>query len=186
LAARQKNKIAYMKTLIRLFILSIFLHSCSVNRYLLTDEGKDKRFLINTINESFKSGKIQKKPIIVVDGKPYRYDYELKSKKLQLSKNDIRRIDILEKDVGIEMYGDYAENGVIILSTQSNYSNDSKSFSDSKVLILLEDKEISKDEMEKISPRDIISIDVIKDKEIIKKYTSEAYDGVIVIHIKKD
>ena len=39
--------------------------------------------------------------------------------------------------------------------------------------------------MEKISPDDIESIDVIKGKEKIKEYTQENYDGVIIIHMKK-
>jgi hypothetical protein len=174
-----------MKT-ISILLFSIFLlSSCSFNRYLLTDKGKDSKFLINTIKKSSNTGEIDRKPIIVVDGTPYRYDYELKSKGLQISKNEIEKIEILKKDVGIKIYGDNAKDGVILLTTKSGSNNDNKSYDNSKVLILLENKKISQTEMEAINPNDVESIDVIKDKKNVKEYTSEDYDGVIIIHMKK-
>jgi hypothetical protein len=174
-----------MKTISILLISIFLLNSCSFNRYLLTDKGKDSKFLINTIKKSSGSGEIDRKPIIVVDGTPYRYDYELKTKRLQISKSEIKDLEILKKDVGVKIYGDNAKNGVIILTTRSGSNNDNKSFDNSKVLVLLENKEISNSEMEAINPNDIESVVVIKDKETVKKYTSENYDGVIIIHIKK-
>jgi hypothetical protein len=109
----------------------------------------------------------------------------LKSKGLQISKNEIEKIEILKKDVGIKIYGDNAKDGVILLTTKSGSNNDNKSYDNSKVLILLENKKISQTEMEAINPNDVESIDVIKDKKNVKEYTSEDYDGVIIIHMKK-
>lgn len=174
-----------MKTLTKLLILAILVSGCTANRYLLTDKGKDNRFLIDLIKESSKTGKIGKKPIIVVDGVPKRFDYELKSKRLQFSKNDIENIDILKKDIGIKIYGDFAKEGVLVLTTKSKPDKPAETFDNSKVLILLEDKEISKSEMEKMDPKDIESLEVIKDKDKVRQYTTENYDGVIIIHKKK-
>lgn len=56
----------------------------------------------------------------------------------------------------------------------------------SKILFLLDDKEISKEDMDKIAPNTILSINVIKDKEKITQYTFKEYDGVIVIRTKKN
>ena len=182
---KEKSKILYMKTISILLISMFILSSCSSNRYLLTDKGKDSKFLINTIKKSSASGEVKRKPIIVIDGKPYRYDYELKTEGLQISKKDIKQIDILKKDVGVEIYGEYAKDGVIIVTTKSSSSNDSKPYNDSKVLILLENKEISQSEMEAIDPNDVESIEVIKNKEKVKSFTSEDYDGVVIIHMKK-
>lgn len=171
---------------ISVLLLTIFLlSSCSFNRYLLTDKGKDSKFLINTIKESSATGEINRKPIIVVDGKPYRYDYELKSGGLQLSKNDVQKLEIVKKEIGMQIYGDQAKDGVILLTTKSGSNTGGKSYNDSKVLIFLEDKVISQSEMETINPDTIDSIEIIKDKETVKQYTSEDYDGVIVIHLKK-
>jgi hypothetical protein len=174
-----------MKTISILLISIFLLNSCSSNRYLLTDKGKDSKFLVKTIKKSSNSGEIARKPIIVVDGTPYRYDHELKTKGLQISKNEIKDLVILKKDAGVEIYGDNAKDGVILLTTKSGSDNDNKSFDNSKVLVLLEDKAISKSEMEAINPKDIESIEVIKDKVKAKKYTSEDYDGIIIIHMKK-
>lgn len=55
----------------------------------------------------------------------------------------------------------------------------------SKVLVYLEDKVISLIEMEALNPNDIESVEVIKDRDKIKVYTSDDYDGVIIIHMKK-
>ena len=62
---------------------------------------------------------------------------------------------------------------------------DGTPFEESKILYLLGDKIITKKEMESLTPDDIGTIDVIKNKEMIKKYTSEDYDGVIIINLKK-
>jgi hypothetical protein len=113
-----------MKTIIKLSILVLLISGCSSNRYLLTDKGKDKRFLIETIKEYSKKGKISKKPIIVVNGVPNRFDYELKNKKLQLSKADIKKIESLKNDVGIRIYGDYAKGGVLVVTTNSYVSKE--------------------------------------------------------------
>jgi uncharacterized protein YcfL len=173
-----------VKTKLKLFLFALLISGCSSNRYLLTDKGNDKNFLIETINEYSKNGEISKKPIIVVDGVPNRFDYELKNKKLQLSKAEIKKIESLKNDVGIRLYGDYAKGGVLIVTTNS-YVSKEPTTDKNKILFLLEDKAISESEMEKIDPKDIDSIDVIKDKEKVKQYTSENYIGVVIIHLKK-
>jgi len=50
---------------------------------------------------------------------------------------------------------------------------------------LLEGNKISFEDMKKIDPMDIESVDIVKSKSEILKYTSNAYDGVIVIKLKK-
>lgn len=109
-----------LKFLIVCFWAGIALSGCTENRYLLADKGKDKRFLIDVIKEVSAKGEISKKPMIVVDFVPYRYDVELKNKRLQLTKNDIREISTLKRDIGIETYGEAANGGVLIIKTKSN------------------------------------------------------------------
>lgn len=53
------------------------------------------------------------------------------------------------------------------------------------VLYILDERAISKDEMNKIESTQIQSVNVIKGKEQIKKYTQGDYDGVVVITSKK-
>lgn len=70
------------------------LSGCASGRYILTDSGKDKRILVETINEMYHSGQISKKPILVIDGIPYRFEKELKESKLSFSKDEIEKIQL--------------------------------------------------------------------------------------------
>jgi hypothetical protein len=170
---------------ISLFFLLLILSGCSMNRYYLTDRNRDKKFLVEKIRESTDNGQISGKPIIVLDGVPYRYEYELKKSRLPLSKTQIESIDILKDDVGKKIYGVYAEGGVMIVTSKNNHSKEIKPKEDEKILFLIDDKVISKSEVEKINPDDIETITVVKDdKEKIRQYTTEDYDGVIIIHLK--
>ncbi len=60
------------------------------------------------------------------------------------------------------------------------------SFLSSPPLFVVDGKEITKSEMEKIDPDKIESIDVIKNKEFTKKYGEKGKDGVVLITLKKD
>ncbi|WP_299680438.1 hypothetical protein [uncultured Dokdonia sp.] len=61
----------------------------------------------------------------------------------------------------------------------------SKSLADSKVLYFVDGKESNAKAIKKINPDNIETVTVIKNKDDIGKYTSEEYDGVILIVTKK-
>jgi hypothetical protein len=184
-----------MKFIVKLFLVSVLLFNCSSNRYLLEDENsKDKKFLINTIKESKSKGGIaSNKPIIVLDGKPLRYNHELKEEKLHLLKSDIKKIDVLKKEVGIRLYGDFAEGGVLVLTTKKDLKtkekqddNNSSTYHESNILFLVDGKEITKKFVESLNPDDIESVDVIKGKKASKEiYPDKNYDGIIHVKMKQ-
>jgi hypothetical protein len=170
-----------MKIYYSVAIIAFSLLGCT-NRYALQDTGKEKSYLSDKINAEVKNGKLSNKPLVVLDGVPYRYDIELKNNKLNIYKADIVDIEILEKETGVKIYGEPGTNGVLLLTTRKINQT---SLNESVVLIILDNKEISKTEMNAINPENIESIDVIKNKESIKKYTTKPVDGVIVIHTKQ-
>ncbi|HNP78705.1 MAG: hypothetical protein U0289_07055 [Cyclobacteriaceae bacterium] len=53
------------------------------------------------------------------------------------------------------------------------------------VLYIVDGKPVSKVDSDKIDPNDILSVEVFKSKDEVKKYTTENYDGVVVIRLKK-
>ena len=53
------------------------------------------------------------------------------------------------------------------------------------MLFLIDGKKTTQEEIEKIDPNDIEEITVIKNNEEISKYTTENYDGVVLIKMKK-
>lgn len=108
-----------MKNILSFLFLVLMLSGCASGRYILTDSGKHKRILVKTINEMYHSGQISKKPILVIDGIPYRFEKELKESKLSFSKDEIEKIQLLKKEVGIRIYGEYAQCGVLLITTKS-------------------------------------------------------------------
>ncbi len=115
-----------MKNILRFLFLLLMFSSCTNSRYILKDSGKDKKFLIETIKEMHQNGQISQKPILVIDGVPLRFEKELKEKKLSLTKDNIEKIQLLKKEIGIKIYGEFAQGGVLVITTKSS-SNEVKS-----------------------------------------------------------
>ncbi|MEZ0180633.1 hypothetical protein B0A75_06025 [Flavobacterium oncorhynchi] len=88
----------------------------SQNRYELQDEGAEKLYLSDTIISLAKNKTITNQPIVVIDGKPYRFQ-DLEKEKIQLHKDEIKKIVPLERQIGINIYGNFAEAGVLIITT---------------------------------------------------------------------
>lgn len=176
-----------MKNLTALVAILILFSCCSSNRYLLTDKDKkDKKFLFTTIKEAKAKGEISSiKPIIVIDGKPLRYDIELKEHNLPFSKSEIKEINILKRDVGIRIYGDFAEGGVLVITTKDD-TIEEKTFENSNILFLVDGVEVSKEDAEAINPNNIETVNILKGEASKKLYPNENYDGVIQIHMKKN
>lgn len=179
-----------MKIIFRLFILILMVSSCTSNRYVLSDSNEDKDFLKQQINVYKKTQGISNKPIIVLDGKPYRYSHELKEEPLGISKSDIKEISILKKEVGKRIYGELAEVGVLLITTKKDEEpiskpNDFEGYDQKKILFIVDGKIVEKSFALSLNPNDVEELTVIKKKENILEYTSEDYDGVIIIVLKK-
>lgn len=86
-------------------------------RYLMADQGIQKFYLIDFIKESQESGKLGKIPMLIVDGKPFTYHYKELNEKIEISKNDIKRIEILESEKSIPLYGNAGKYGVVQVYT---------------------------------------------------------------------
>jgi len=111
-----------MKTVLIAIISLLSFSMQSQNRYELQDQGKDKDYLSDFITQMAERKVIQTEPIIVLDGKPYRFQ-DLEKEKLPLYKNQIEKITLLDKEKGIAIYGNFAEAGVIIVTTNRKKSS---------------------------------------------------------------
>lgn len=102
---------------IALIIVSLLSFSMySQNRYELLDEGIEKLFLSDSIVKMAQKQIITNEPIVVIDGIPYRFQ-DLEKEKLPLSKSDIEKIIVIDKQKGISIFGSYGEAGVLIVTT---------------------------------------------------------------------
>lgn len=170
-----------MKTFLTVLLLA-GLTSCVSKRYALEEKGGDVKFLQNKIKELSSRDEISRKPIVVLDGIPWRYNQELKNKRLPLTASDIQEIHTLDKAGALQIYGDEASAGVVMITKKTNELTNK--LIKSNVLILLDSKSITHEEMEKIDVNSIESIDVIKEKEKVCQYTTEPVEGVIIIHTR--
>lgn len=152
--------------------------------YLLADENSDKTMIADFITKTIDEKKFKKNPVIVVNERVLEDD-ELDQFKFY--KSDIIEFSVIEKDNHqmVDIYGEKSLNGVLLIETKPFQEKAVKSISESKVLFLLERKPINENELKKLNPDKIESIEVIKNKEEIAKYTPENYDGVIKINLKK-
>jgi hypothetical protein len=165
----------------------VFLSSCFSAKKTMTTNTNDPNFLIQYISELESQDKITNSPLLVIDGFTTNYA-EYKENSRQLSESDIKQIDYLSKDseTAINIYGERAKGGVLLIMTNKIPVESAQTIDDSKVLILLDEKQISKKELEKLNPENIESIEVIKDKAEVMKYTKDNYDGVVIINMKKN
>jgi hypothetical protein len=56
---------------------------------------------------------------------------------------------------------------------------------DKRVLILVDGKQVTNAGLQAVDPNTIDLIEVIKNQEEIKKYTSTQYEGIVKIYLKK-
>jgi len=100
----------------------------------------------------------------------------------------VKDISTLSPD-SIESVNVIKDDNLIILRTKSRKpsriviketGNESTGISDN-VLVIIDGENSSKSEIEKIDPSEIESIEVIKGKEVSKKYSDKDHDGVIII-----
>lgn len=152
--------------------------------YLLSDENSDKSMIADFIKKSIADKKIKENPVIVVNERVLK-DNELDN--LNFYKSDILEFNVIEMDNPqmTDIYGDHGLNGVLLIETKPLPERAVNSISESKVLFLLNEKPITQAELEKINPDKIESVKVIKNKKEIAEYTSDEYDGVIIIEMKK-
>ncbi|WP_035899312.1 hypothetical protein [Leeuwenhoekiella sp. MAR_2009_132] len=167
-----------------LIIIGLLTFSGFSQDYLLADENSDKTMIADFIEKSIAEKKLKKNPVIVVNERVLK-DNELD--KLNFYKSDILEFSLVAMDNTqmVDIYGEQSLNGVLLIETKPFQEKAAKSISDSKVLFLINDKQITQAELEKINPDTIESLDVIKDKKEIAKYTTDEYDGVVIIKLKK-
>lgn len=152
--------------------------------YLLANENLDKTMIADFSQKSIAEKKLKKNPVVVINERILKKE-ELD--KFNFYKSDIIELSLMPMDNPqmVDIYGKQSLNGVLLIETKPFEEKAVKSISYSKVLFFLDEKQITEEDLKSIDPDDIESVDVIKSKEEIAKYTSDNYDGVVIIRQKK-
>ena len=72
--------------------------------------------IMNTIDDLISQGKVVRYPLIVIDGKPLR-GTEIKEYLDNLNNESIKSILVMTLQSGLQLYGERAINGVVIINT---------------------------------------------------------------------
>lgn len=142
------------------------------------------------------------RPLIILDGKEM---IEMS----EIDHTEIHSMTVLKDKSAVSIYGDNGVNGVILITTKEAKSKESvytdvtiyddnnkdglKLKTDGNLdfgeenppIYFVDEKETSQEEVEKIDPSTIQSIEVIKGKPAKEKYGKKGKDGVILIKLKK-
>jgi hypothetical protein len=110
-----------MNNFLKIAPLLLLLMACSPSdRYRLQDKGYDNTFLSEFIFLLSEERKISDTPLVVLDGKLYRYDIELKESPLPVFKNDIVSIAFADAGKAEKLYGKDGSKGAVIIITRKN------------------------------------------------------------------
>ncbi len=120
-----------------------------------------------------------KQPLYIVDGKETPAS---EAKALDSSK--IGWVAVWKGSDAVKKYGKRGENGVVQITTKEQERIEARDKKEFTGITLLDGKEITKEEMDKISPGDIEKMSVWKGEEAIKKYGEKGKNGVIEITTK--
>jgi hypothetical protein len=121
-------------------------------------------------------------PLFVINGKVV-----VKSEFEDVDSDRIKSINVLKGATALKSYGNKGKNGVVIMSTKS--SNDDTSDNtfyfntnaNESPLFILNGKEITRKNLDKLNPNEIESIDIIKDVNKTKVYGTKGENGVVII-----
>ena len=130
------------------------------------------------------------KPLIVLDGEVKGKDFELNT----IKPDEIESISVLKGNSAVQLYGDDAKDGAIlitmkkvkiIISEDRNLEALKSLHKDVLPLYIVDGKKLPKDfDVNLISPSDIKSASILKDKDAIKLYGDEGKGDVILITTK--
>lgn len=155
----------------------------------------EKKEVKNTVQFKLKNAKYTAdsitQPKIYIDGKVFNFDISL------IDQNQIESMNVIKGDDAKRLYD--APQGVILIKTKLNsvksdvYSlkadktefriRDIEGTDDTTPLIFVDGKQVDQKTLKALSPDDIKSIEVLKDKAAKTLYNGE--NGVIIIKTKK-
>jgi len=116
----------------------------------------------------------QKQALVVVDGIKFLPKDSLNILE-SINPENIKSINVLRGEEALNLYGEEGKNGVILVTT--------KSFSKNEPIYIVDG--IRTEDISKLDPNDIESIEVIKDKSKLSIYGDDGKNGIVKIITRK-
>ncbi|WP_291138760.1 hypothetical protein [Flavobacterium sp. UBA7663] len=168
-----------MKKILILIILTITINSYS---QISTFEEKTNNYIIEFLKQKKYSDDLGTNPLLVIDGKPTSkenlYQYAI------LKPENIDDINSISKSSGTGevIWGENAKDGVLMIKTNLVKYSESTDAQNSKILFILDNKIITKEEAYSIDAgKDIQTATVYKNSNKFLVLHNEEFDGIIVL-----
>ncbi|MCA1918833.1 MAG: hypothetical protein LDL38_05495 [Flavobacterium piscis] len=107
-----------MKRTLLLFSSTIILGCSQPHAFVLNDTKEDKYYVLKLVNQAFKEDQIDKSPLIVINGVPFKYDKKQDTIILPLKKTDIIDLDFLNKNSSRIIYNERENDDAIIITAK--------------------------------------------------------------------
>ncbi|MFH6949641.1 hypothetical protein ACHRV6_14190 [Flavobacterium sp. FlaQc-51] len=107
-----------MKRTLLLLSSIILLGYSNPKVFVLNDTEENKYFVLELVNKAFEENQIDKLPLIVIDGIPFKYNKKQDTILLPLKKSDIISLDFLNKNSSRIIYNEKENDGAIIITTK--------------------------------------------------------------------
>ncbi len=93
--------------------INYYIDSLLKPEYYVSNNNK----ILNQIEDLIKQEKVVRYPLIILSGVPLR-GIEIKENLDKLDNNSVKSIDVLKLQIGLQVYGERAINGAIIIDTK--------------------------------------------------------------------
>jgi hypothetical protein len=136
------------------------------------------------IADSTEIGKVTS-PLFLMDGVPIS-TYEIQNSAYKnLKWEDIERINVYNphEEAYVTIWGNEAENGIVLINTTFVKENESKDANNSAILFIWNNQVIEQDKLEQIKQEDIESVMVLKNERLYK-IKDIYYDGIVILNSK--
>ncbi|MFH6993304.1 hypothetical protein [Flavobacterium sp. FlaQc-48] len=102
-----------------LILSSALVFGCSnPQAFVLNDTKENKYFVLQSVNRAFEEDQIEKSPLIVINGIPFKYNKKQDTILLPFKKSDIISVNFLNKNSSRIIYNEKENGGAIIISTR--------------------------------------------------------------------
>jgi hypothetical protein len=107
-----------MKKTLLILSSAIILGCSNPKNFVLNDTKENKYFVLELVNQAFEENQIDKLPLIVIDGIPFKYNKEQDTIILPLKKSDIISLNFLNKNSSRIIYNEKENDGAVIITTK--------------------------------------------------------------------
>lgn len=107
-----------MKRTLTILSSILFLGCSNPHTFVLNDVQQNQYYVTERIDQVFEKNEIDRSPLIVINGIPFRYNKDQDTIVLPLKKSDIISLDFLNKNSSRIIYNEKENDGAIIISAK--------------------------------------------------------------------